>query len=166
MSQENGRNAQIHQAINLMIHTLRMHHRNIDKIFSDTAASRGQRMLLMRLGRADGLMTQKELAERADISAACVARTLKNLVAEELITRTGDIDDQRRNKVGLTEKGRQVVAETHQAFDRFDQSIFEGITDEEVGTLIGLLEKLQQNLHAYEEKHADKANLTEGSGSV
>lgn len=166
MSQEPERSTQIHQAINLMIHTMRMHHRNVDRIFCDSAASRGQRMLLMRLGKSDRPMNQKELADRADISAACVARTLKNLASENLITRTGDANDQRRNNVELTEKGRMIVTETQQAFDLFDQTIFEGVSDEEVDQLITLLGKLQQNLHAYEDKHADRANLTEGSGSV
>ena len=48
----------------------------------------------------------------------------------------------------ITEKGLRVVRETTQTFDRFDQSMFEGVSEEEMHRFIQFAEKLQSNLQA------------------
>ena len=150
MPQESGRDEQIHRAFDLLIRTTRLHHRNIEKQFSDKGLPRGQRRILMHLSHTGELPSQREIASHFDISAACVARMLKSLAGEGYITRTGDEDDLRRNQVRITEKGLQTVSETRQAFDLFDQKMFENFSDEELADLIRLTGKLHDNLHACE----------------
>jgi DNA-binding MarR family transcriptional regulator len=151
MSQENGRSALIHQAIDLMIRTSRLHHRNIEKLFDDTGLHRSQRRMLMHLSRFETMPSQRKIADDFDISPACVARTLKSLALEGYITRTGDEDDLRRNTVSITEKGLQTVSETHQTFERVDDAAFENMTAEEIEQLISLLGRVQDNLRRLEE---------------
>ena len=102
----------------------------------------------MYLSRSGEIPSQRELASHFDISPACVARTLKSLSSEGYIIRTGDADDLRRNQVRITEKGLRVVRETTQTFDRFDQSMFEGVSEAEMHRFIQFAEKLQSNLQA------------------
>ena len=151
MSQENGRSALIHQAIDLMIRTSRLHHRNIEKLFDDTGLHRSQRRMLMHLSRFETMPSQRKIADDFDISPACVARTLKSLALEGYNTRTGDEDDLRRNTVSITEKGLQTVSETHQTFERVDDAAFENMTAEEIEQLISLLGRVQDNLRRLEE---------------
>ena len=105
MTEETTRAELVRQSVDLMIHTARMHHRGIDRMFGDTGLHRGQRKVLMYLSRSGEIPSQRELASHFDISPACVARTLKSLSSEGYIVRTGDADDLRRNQVRITEKG-------------------------------------------------------------
>ena len=148
MTEETTRAELVRQSVDLMIHTARMHHRGIDRMFGDTGLHRGQRKVLMYLSRSGEIPSQRELASHFDISPACVARTLKSLSSEGYIIRTGDADDLRRNQVRITEKGLRVVRETTQTFDRFDQSMFEGVSEAEMHCFIQFAEKLQSNLQA------------------
>ena len=150
MTNEPTRSELIHCAFDLLIRSSRLHHRNLDKQFGDSGLPRGQRKILLHLSRNDAVPSQCELARHFDISAACVARMLKSLAGEGYITRTGAENDQRRNQVHITEKGLQTVTETIQAFDRFDQRMFEGFSDSEIDELTHLLSRLHDNLHACE----------------
>lgn len=148
MADEDQRAELVKQSVDVMVHTARMHHRGIDRLFGDTGLHRGQRKVLMYLSKHGEIPSQRELASRFDVSPACVARTLKALSSEGYIVRTGDADDLRRNQVRITEKGLRVVQETTQTFDRFDQCMFEGVSESEMHAFIRLAQKLQSNLQA------------------
>lgn len=151
MSATQERSALIHRAIDLMIRTSRLHHRNIEKRFDDTGLHRSQRRMLMHLSRFDAMPSQRKIADDFDISPACVARTLKALAGEGYITRTGDEDDLRRNNVSITEKGLSTVAETRSAFEQIDSAAFDGFSEEEIGRLSMFLMRMQDNLRTLEE---------------
>ena len=161
MTEETTRAELVRQSVDLMIHTARMHHRGIDRMFGDTGLHRGQRKVLMYLSRSGEIPSQRELASHFDISPACVARTLKSLSSEGYIVRTGDADDLRRNQVRITEKGLRVVRETTQTFDRFDQSMFEGVSEEEMRAFIRLAEKLQSNLQTCKSEEEKKRSQSQ-----
>lgn len=148
---EPERAAQIHRAIDLMIHTTRLHHRNIEKQFDNTGLHRSQRRLLMHLSHTNGATSQREIADRFDISPACVARSLKSLASDGYITRTGSEDDMRRNTVAITQKGLDTVSETHHTFDTIDRAAFEGLSSDEIDQLISLLSRVQDNLRRLED---------------
>lgn len=152
MTTENDRSAAVHQAIGMIITTSRLHHRGIENQLSETGLHRGQRMMLLHLSDHDSVPSQRELADRFNISPACVARTLKALANEGYINRISDADDQRRNHVSITEKGLKLIRETRTAFDQFDQTACDGITDEELTQLTSLLKRMQENLQRSEER--------------
>ena len=166
MAENAQRAVRIHSVIDLMIRTMRLHHRNIERVGSETGLHRSQRMLLMHLSKSETAPSQKEIAEHFDISPACVARTLKALAAEGYITRSGDDDDQRRNNVRITEKGVRSVTETRRAFDEFDQTIFSDFSDEEIAQLTALLSRVQHNLRCAEEQFNEKSINVKGSAST
>lgn len=155
---ETERAAQIHRAIDLMIHTTRLHHRNIEKLFDNTGLHRSQRPLLMHLSRTNGATSQREIADRFDVSPACVARSLKSLAIDGYITRTGSEDDMRRNNVSITDKGRRTVEQTQHAFDALDASAFENMSTDEIDQLISLLSRVQNNLRRLEDSENNPNN--------
>lgn len=166
MSQEFDRPMLIHQAVDLLIRSMRRHHRGIERFVSDTGLHRSQRMILLFLSQMDAMPSQRELATRFDISPACVARSLKTLANEGYISRCGDADDLRRNHVSITDKGLRIVQETRKTFDQFDQLAFEGFEMEEIRCLISLLSRLQDNLRQYEDPATEPPHPKKGSVSL
>lgn len=151
MTQFPERAAPERQAIDLLIRTTRLHHRNIEKRFENTGLHRSQRRMLMHLSRFETMPSQRKIADDFDISPACVARTLKSLASEGYITRSDDEDDLRRNTVSITQKGLDTVSETHQTFENVDIAAFEGFNPEEIDQLIHLLGRVRDNLTRLEE---------------
>ena len=49
----------------------------------------------------------------------------------ELLTRTADSKDTRCKRIALTEKGRSVSRECHEAFEQLDGSMFKGFSAQE-----------------------------------
>lgn len=163
MNQDDERAAQIHEAIDLMIRAMRCHHRGIERQLSQKGLHRSQRMILHMLSMENGTLSQRQLADRFDISPACVARSLKTMTAEGYISRSGDAADQRRNRVSVTEKGLRVVEETRRTLDSFDQAAFEGFNGDELQCLIALLTRFQDNLKQYEDPRFDPPRPSKGS---
>ncbi len=162
MPQESDRDDLIHRAVDLLIHTVRRHHRGIERKVGNAGLHRSQRMILLYLSNSDTRPTQRELADRFDISPACVARALKSLTSEGYITRTGDSKDLRLNHVSITEKGLQIVEQTRQTFNEFDRDTFVGFSNEELDTLIALLSRAHDNLGAFEDQPCKAADSSKG----
>jgi DNA-binding MarR family transcriptional regulator len=106
----------------------------------------------MHLARHDKLPSQKELADRLDVTPAAITVALKKIEQDGYVERTLG-QDNRYNELRITEKGRELVKTTRQIFCDIDSSMFEGFSDEELDTYISCLEKLQANIRKqYERK--------------
>lgn len=81
-----------------------------------------------------------------DVSTATVAVSLKKLQKGGYIDKIVDQEDNRLNKIVITDKGNKVVDQSKQILDSIDQKIFSGFTEEEVYTLYTLFQKLNRNL--------------------
>ena len=133
------------QAIDMMIKTDRLHRTLIDSRVRDIGIHRTQHRILMQLAREGKLPSQKELADRLDITPAAVTGALKKIEQDGYIKRTSG-HDTRFNEIKITEKGRALVALTKELFSKADASMFEGFSDEELDTYISCLEKFQANI--------------------
>ncbi|MBQ8087993.1 MAG: winged helix-turn-helix transcriptional regulator [Clostridia bacterium] len=162
MEQTDIREGLIHDSLHALIHVSRMHHRNIDRIGQEADMNCSPCMLLMQLNRFGELPSQRELADHFDISPACIARSLKSLVSSGFVARNGSSEDMRRNQVQITEKWRAQAQIIRESFHAFDQTIFDGMTNEEIETLRNLLNKIERNIRAVEEKNGC-AHHTKGS---
>ena len=166
MPHDSERAVQVHQVVDLIIRSSRLHHRNVEKRFENTGLHRSQRRMLMHLSRFDTMPSQRKIADDFEISPACVARTLKALASEGYITRAGDEDDLRRNNVSITEKGLSIVSETRHTFESLEQAAFEGLTADELNQLISLLSRVKDNLIRVEESDIPHENSPKGSAST
>ena len=102
--------------------------------------------MLMYLNRCQNIPTQKDLAERFEISPAAVAVCLKKLESCGYITRSSSIEDNRQKEISITEKGREIVAFSKTVFDHVDGLEFKNISDDEKLTLSAILDKILLNL--------------------
>ena len=90
--------------------------------------------------------SQKELAEYLNVTAATVAVSVKKLEKGGYITRIVDQEDNRYNKLCLTEEGRDVVEHSRQFFKNVENQMFLGFTEEEFQIMEGYLERVYANL--------------------
>ena len=138
-------NAKLSCAIDMMIKTDRLHKALIDSRVKEIGIHRTQHRILMHLARDGMLPSQKELADRLDITPAAVTGALKKIEQDGYVERTLG-HDTRYNELKITEKGRDLVNQTRILFSAADTAMFDGFTDEELDIYISCLEKLQANI--------------------
>lgn len=108
----------------------------------------GQPFILFMLERGvDGsAAAQRQLSEKLRVSPATMTASLKALEKQGCIRRAPDESDQRRKRIEITEKGRQVAAKCRCAFERVDEAMYEGFTEGEIAELSAFFERMTANL--------------------
>lgn len=124
---------------------IRYHRGRIHSVLEKYGAYPGQPPLLFILGEHSGL-SQKELADKLHIKAATITIMLKRMEKAGLVERCADADDQRRIKVYLTDKGREMNAKAVKALEQIGDECFENFTEEEKILLRRLLLQMLDNL--------------------
>ena len=158
-TQDRERIAQLREIIDLLLHSMRLHHRIVERRMECFGVHHSQHRMLMKLSSMGRIATQKDIAAAMDVSPACVARTLKPLNAAGLIEKS-DGEDARCNEISISPEGRRLVEDSLALFRRIDDEMFEGISGEELAMLGGVLKRVQVNL-----LNMDKSE-TGGEGSV
>ena len=114
-----------------------------------------QHFVLMQLSHSGPMASQAQIAERMDVSAASVARTLKNLDDGGYITRADGRTDSRRNEIAITPKGEAVVEASRAIFMGVDHATYEGFTEGEFMQLEKLFGKMIGNLSMLEQSEKE-----------
>lgn len=91
-------------------------------------------------------LTQRELAQRLEVSPAAVTTSLKSLEKRGYIHREPEPQDARRNRVCLTERGQQAVETCAECFQRVNQRMCQGLTAEERQQIQALFQRMLENL--------------------
>ena len=91
-------------------------------------------------------MTQKELAEAMNTSAAAMSATLKRLQKAGLVERLSLEEDSRKNKIRLTEKGKKFHEDTFGKTLAIDKTMLNGFSEEETQQLFEYLDRIQANI--------------------
>ena len=90
--------------------------------------------------------TQKEIAEKFDISPASVTKTLKVFEKKGLVERMQSEKDCRCLQLKITMKGIKAIETQKKLFSKTDEVIFEGISEEEKQLLYDIVNKMLANL--------------------
>lgn len=100
--------------------------------------------------------TQSDIADKLQVSAACIATSTKRLQKSGFIIKSVDEENLRCKRLSLTDKGRKVLEESREPFYEYDKMVFDNISDEELLTLKRILDKMLYNMEeALGEKHSD-----------
>lgn len=119
--------------------------RVMEKKAAVTGVYRSQHQLLMTLFfRQD--ISQAALAGHMDISPAAVAVTLKKLEKGGYITRENRENDNRANKIVITQKGHETIYRSIELFEEIDKGMFEGFSEEDIAAFSGYLDRIHENL--------------------
>lgn len=117
----------------------------MEKIFNETGVFQGQHKMLMCISD-NNFFSQKEIAAHMKISTATVAVSLKKLEKGGYIEKIVDENDNRLNKIVLTDKAKSIVEYSKRMFDEIDENMMKGFSDKEKEQLIEYLERIEGNL--------------------
>ncbi len=131
----------VHELISISV----IHRYRITKSALSVGLYFGQPKILEFLCENDSC-SQKEIAAAMHITPASATVSLKRMEKAELITRTPDENDVRKNHISITEKGKNALKEFRKICDTTDEDMFKGFSDEERNTLHKLLLRLHENL--------------------
>lgn len=135
-----------------LIRTARMHRAVLDSRFADMEQGRSTHAVLREISKAEclktGPLSQKQLAKAVGVTPAAMAMTLKKMEEDGLIVRKTAENDNRRNELFLSDKGKALVKQTHDTFRALDTQTYAGLTSEEIDCMLGALHKMQENLRA------------------
>lgn len=100
----------------------------------------------MYLSKVNETPTQKELADRFEVSPAAIASSIKRLEADGYIIRKTNESDTRQNMIFITDKGREVVEFSKSTFEELDRKTYGSMSEEELIRLDELLDKMISGL--------------------
>ncbi|MBQ7399207.1 MAG: MarR family transcriptional regulator [Clostridia bacterium] len=140
-----------HQTFYKMIQVDRFHRGIFEKMHSAFGIHRSQHRLLMYISRKDVCPSQKDIAEHFGISAAAVAVSLKKLEDSGYIERESLENDNRFNRISLTEKGKKVVAKSEDFFAESDFAMFRDFSEKDYENLLICLDKMMSGLKSFSE---------------
>ena len=125
---------------------MRDHKSTIDSYVDETNLHKSQHRLLMMLSRMGKNISQRDLAEKLNITPAAVAVTLKKMEKMGLVTRMVAEQDNRYNQVVLTDNGKKIVKESRKIFQYADEKMFAGFSEEELDLFESYLTRIKENL--------------------
>ena len=114
-------------------------------LMADSGLHPGQPRLLSYIHEHPGC-TQKEAADELDITPASAAASLKRLEKAGFVTRTQDDQDARRNRLYITASGESQMEEKRRQFELLDETMFRGMTEDQVEAFRKACEKMFDNL--------------------
>lgn len=115
---------------------------------SDRDLTKGQPKILEYLYSNDGAV-QKDIAKSCFIEPATVTNLLYRMEKKDLIYRRVDENNRRYLYVYLTEKGKAEASNVMKAFDILEDIALKNLDEQEIDTLISLLDKVNQTLKEY-----------------
>ena len=107
--------------------------------------SRAQVACLAKLERHDGLV-QTELADMLEVQPIAMVRLADQLAEEGLIERRPDAQDRRCNRLHITAKGRDVLADLDGFKAELGNEVFNGVSRADVEHMLSTLNALHNNV--------------------
>ena len=116
------------------------------RAFSLTTGTSERRRQLLPLLLEHGEVSHDALKRRLGVDGATVTRLVKQLESEAAVNRRLDPTDNRFTLVSLTESGRQMAVELHEARRQFQRRLLAGVNREDQKIVIRVLEQVRRNL--------------------
>jgi len=136
-------------------------YRNLQSILNaklkDTSIRSGQYDFFYVISLQEGI-TQKELSEWLYVAKSTTAKVVKNLSTNGYIRKEKNPEDQRSERLYLTEKGRQLTARIHETFFEIVEIATKHLSEKETEQAIDLLKKILNNVSAEKEKMNAESN--------
>lgn len=147
-------------------HSFRLIHNGIEHYFSihnmesfGVKLTMSQSAILRYLyDNRDRDIFQRDIENAFQISGATASNTLKGMERQEVVHREPMPDDARKKKITMTSKGKEYHEKAIANLKELEETILMGMTDEEITTYRGLLERTIQNLEAKTGKLCCKKN--------
>lgn len=143
-------------------HVARQRVRALDTLLAPHGLTSAQVYVLNWLLRRDGL-TQIELARLLDIGTVAVSGMIDRLETADWVERRADENDRRSKRVFLKSSASSKAHVLSEAAARVNEMSFEGLSGEEVDTLLALMRRVRGNLRIALEEQAGAHGGGDGS---
>ncbi|MEI6089331.1 MAG: MarR family transcriptional regulator [bacterium] len=101
--------------------------------------------LLMAISKNEHDVIQQDMAIKMGKDKSAILRLIDTLEEKKLVSRVPDLEDRRKNKLVITEKGNEVIKE----FLIIDREVFgdlcSGLTKDELKAFFKVIEKIKDN---------------------
>ncbi len=121
------------------------HRGNVGELLAEHGLHVGQEMVLIELWESDGLRGG-ELAARLGVEPPTVTKMLRRLEGCGLVERRPDPSDARSFRVYLTDRGRDLEGPVAGCWERSEELLLAGLSEEERRTFYGLLVRVRSTL--------------------
>lgn len=120
-------------------------------MYAEYDLNKSQSMILFQLHRdvqlhRDGRISQKELAQKLNVSAPSITSMIQKMEKSGYIVRNVDEKDQRMMRLDLTEKGQACIEHVKAIAEKMDEIAFTGISPEEKMLLRRILFQICENV--------------------
>jgi DNA-binding MarR family transcriptional regulator len=134
---------------------LRQMHRFSHRAESGHGHYRELSRLLLLIAENDGII-QRDLAEEMDVRPSSMTEMLLKMERLGLVVRKQDEKDQRVMHIYLTDEGKNAAEESSKATGAMADAMYQSLTEEEIGQLLALIEKLSSNLEKLDTPDMDE----------
>ena len=135
----------LEKIIRLAIRVGRLHRHKIEEKVGGFGFHRSSHMALMYLAKCEKPPSQRALAEHLSITPAAMTGILKRLEQDGYVERCA-ARDSRYNEISITERGREVVLMSREAFLEVDREMLAGFSEGELEMLSDMLSRICENL--------------------
>ena len=139
----------VEKTIRLAIRAGRLHRHKIEEKVGGFGFHRSSHMALMYLAKSERPPSQREIAEHLSITPAATTGILKRLEQDGYIERCA-AKDSRYNEISITDRGREIVSMSREAFFEVDREMLSGFSDGELEQLTSMLSRICENLEGKE----------------
>ncbi len=127
--------------------TSRLYARSLEKVISSrTGQTRVRWEMLFAVAFSEGPTTASAIAKMLGIQWPALVRILDALEEDGLVQRRGNPDDGRSRLIELTDKGQETIEAVRATVDPARTQLLSLLTDDELFTLVELMERLQLRL--------------------
>ncbi|TLG72888.1 MarR family winged helix-turn-helix transcriptional regulator [Culicoidibacter larvae] len=113
--------------------------------FKEIHLNKGQYLYLSRIYENPGIINDT-LSELIRVERSAVAKSVKKLVEDGLVTKEVDTANKKIRKLFVTEKGKVVYDYLQREEKHSEANALAGLSQEEVGSLLCLLNKVSENV--------------------
>lgn len=138
---------------NIFDYMLKMKKLNLfELVVSDISQAEFMMLKLIKNCAKSGPVTVSVLGERLDISKSAVSQMLNALEDRGLARRFATRDDRRVSYVELTQEGQEILKKVFSRMNQMGSEILSEMGEEDIQTMIRLLEKMYFLAKKYKEK--------------
>ncbi|KAF5073851.1 MarR family transcriptional regulator [Acetobacterium wieringae] len=110
-----------------------------------------EQVILMYLASNNGV-NQDAIAQHFMLDKGAIAKTLRKLEEKGLIERHQNPENKRENLISIAPAGQSILGEMGAALEEWNQSFFEGLSDEEIQQYRRITKKIADNVARINEK--------------
>jgi MarR family transcriptional regulator, transcriptional regulator for hemolysin len=137
-----------HQIFGFLLHDVtRLYKRRFEQRSAQLSLTLPQCKTLSLLARNEGI-SQRQLADLADIDAMSIVRILDRMEADGWVERRADPQDRRARRLAVTAKARPLLDQILEMGAATRTEVLAGLDVQQRDQLVSMLERCQMNLQA------------------